>query len=94
MAQGISLGYVSNLLHRLQAERTARGSKQDFIDGILVFADQTLEDGRVLAIDGKDGSVVLLGQLQNQLSSYNQRLFVGQTNGLASLDGMDGGVQS
>ena len=35
--------------------------------------------------------MVLLCQLENQLAGHDQRLLVGQGNGLAGLDGVDGG---
>ena len=68
MAQGISLGHMGYLLHRLQTERTTRGRQQDLLDRVLIFTDETLEDGRVLTVNRQDGGVVLLGQLQDQLS--------------------------
>ena len=48
----------------------------------------------MLAIDGQDGGMVLLCQLQNQLTSHHQRFLIGQCNGLAGLDGMDGRRQT
>ena len=51
MTQGIGLRYVGNLFHRLQAERTTGGCEQNLLDGILILAYQTLEDGRVLTVD-------------------------------------------
>ena len=39
MFQGIGFCDVGNLLHCLQTERTARGCQQDFLYGVLVFAD-------------------------------------------------------
>ena len=94
VAQGVSLGHMGNLLHRLQTERTARGRQQDLLDGVLILTDETLEDGRVLTIDRQDGGVVLLGQLQDQFTGNHQCLLVGETNRLTCLDGMDGGVQT
>ena len=94
MAQGVVLGNMGYLLHREVAERTARGRQQYLLDGVVVLAHQTLEDGRVLAVNGQDGGVVLRGQVANQLASHHQRLLVGQGNGLVGLDGMDGGRQT
>ena len=48
----------------------------------------------MLAVNGKNGGVVLLGQLQNKFTCNNQCFLVGQTNGLACLDGVDGGVET
>ena len=91
MAQGVSLGYALQLLHREVAERTARGRQQNLLNGVLVFADQTLEDGRVLAVYRQNRGVVFGCQVANQFTGHHQRLFVCQTDGLACLDGMNGG---
>ena len=48
----------------------------------------------MLAIHGQDRRVVLLGQLEDQFSGYYECLLIRQTDGLASLDGVDGGVQT
>ena len=77
MFQSISLRHVGYLLHRLQTERTAGSRQQDLFYRVHVLAHKTLEDGRVLAVDGQDGGVILLGQLQNQLASHHQRLLIG-----------------
>ena len=68
VAQGVSLGHMGNLLHRLQTERTTRGRQQDLLDRVLILTDETLEDGRVLTVNRQDGGVVLLGQLQDQFT--------------------------
>ena len=94
MAQGIGLCHMGNLVHRLQTEGAARGCEQNLLNGILVFAYQRLEDSRVLAVDRQDGCMVLLCQLQYQLTSHHQCLLIGQGNGFLCLDGMDGGRQA
>ena len=91
MAQRIGLGDGSQLFHGEVTERTTTGGEQYLLDGVVVFAYQTLEDGGVLAIDRQNGGVVLLSQLQNQLASHHQRLLVSQGDGLMCLDGVDGG---
>ena len=45
MFQGIGLGDVGNLLHRLQTEGASAGCQQNLLYRILVFAHKTLEDG-------------------------------------------------
>ena len=91
MAQGIGLSHRLQLFHIEVTERTATGSQQYLLNGIVVLAYQTLEDGGVFAVDRQDGRVVLLSQLQNQFASYHQCLLVGQGNGFVGLDGMNGG---
>ena len=44
VAQGVGLGHVGYLFHRLQTEWTARCSQQNLFDRILILAYQTLED--------------------------------------------------
>ena len=94
MSQGISLGDVLQVVQTLQAERTATGRKQYLLDGIVVFADQALEDGGMFTVNWQDGRMVLLGQLQNQLTGHHQRLLISQRDGLPGTDGMDSGRQS
>ena len=48
----------------------------------------------MLAVDGQDRCVILLGQLENQFTSYHKCLLIRQTDSLTSLDGMDGGVKA
>ena len=48
----------------------------------------------MLAVDGQYGGMVLLGQLEYQFAGNDQRLLVGQCNGLPRIDGVDGGLQS
>ena len=43
--QSVGFRHVGNLLHRLQTERTATGCQQNLFYWILIFANQTLEDG-------------------------------------------------
>ena len=38
--------------------------------------------------------MILLSQLQDEFTGNDQRLFISQADGLASLNGVDGGVQS
>ena len=52
MAQGVSLGDGLQLFHGEIAEGPAGGREQNLFDGVVVFTDETLENGRVLAVDG------------------------------------------
>ena len=92
--QGIGSGDRLQLLLRELAERSTRASKQDFFYFVVAFAYQTLEDGRVLTVDGQDGHMVLLSQLADELTSHDECLLVGQTYLLPCTDGMDGWLQT
>ena len=48
----------------------------------------------MLAVDGQDRGVILLSQLQDQFSGHHKCLLISQCDGLACLDGMDGGVEA
>ena len=89
MAQGVGLRHPCQLVGGHQAEGTSAGREQDLVDRVTVLADETLEDGRVLAVDGQDGHVILLCQLQDELAGHDQRLLVGKGDGLAGTDGMN-----
>ena len=92
--QRISLRHMGYLVHRLQAEGTTRGRQQNLFNAVLILADKTLEDGRVLAIDGQNLGTIANGQVADQLSCHHERLLVGQTDGLVGLDGVDRRRQS
>ena len=94
MLQGIGSGDRLQLLLRELAEGSTRACEQDFFYFVIAFAHQTLEDGRVLAVDGQDGHVVLLGQLADEFASHDECLLVGQTYLLPCTDGMDGWLKT
>ena len=94
MAQGIGLGDGGQLLVAHQTEGSAAGGEQNLLYLVVVLTDETLENGRVLAVDGQDGIVILLCQAADELAGDHQRLLVGQADGLTCLDGMDGGRES
>ena len=87
--QGVCLRHVGYLLHRLQAEGTATGRQQDLLDAVMVFADETLEDGRVLTVHRQYLGVVGDGEVTDQLSSHHECLLIGQAYGLTRLDGVN-----
>ena len=94
MLQRIGSGNLLQLLVGKVAERTARAGKEELLYLVITLAHQTLEDGAVLAIHRKDRHMVFLGKIADQLTSHHQGLLVGKTDLLASLDGMDGWLQT
>ena len=94
MLQGIGSRYGAHLVERKLAEGATRCGEQYLLNFVIALAHNALEDGRVLAINGQDGHMVFGRQLAYQFASHHQRLLVGQTNFLACLDGVYGGVQA
>ena len=92
--QGIGSGDRLQLLLRELAEGSTRACQENLFYFVVAFAHQTLEDGRVLAVDGQDGHVVLLGQLADEFTSHDECLLVGQTYLLPCTDGMDGWLKT
>ena len=45
MAQGVGLGDVGYFFHRLQAEGPAGSREENLFYGVVVLADETLENG-------------------------------------------------
>ena len=89
MAERIGSSYLSQLLHGVMAERSARAGEQYLVYLVVVLAHQALEDGTVLAVDRQDGRMILLGLTAYQFASHDEGLLVGKTDLLAGLDGMD-----
>ena len=92
--EGIGGGDGQQLFLAERAERAAGAGEQDLLDFVVALADEALEDGRVLAVNGQDGHVVLLGELADEFSGDDERLLVGQAYLLAGPDGMDGGLKA
>ena len=88
--EGVGSLHVCHLLQRELAEGTSRSREQDFLYLVVTLTHQALEDGRVLAVNGKDVYVILCGKAAYQFASHYERLLVGKTDGLAGADGMDG----
>ena len=89
MAERIGSSYLSQLLHGVMAERSARAGEQYLVYLVVVLAHQALEDGTVLAVDRQDGRMILLSQTAYQFASHDEGFLVGKTYLLAGLDGMD-----
>ena len=94
MAQRVGAGHLLQLFVRYVSERAARCREQQFFHRVVALAHQALEYGRVLAVNRDDGCTVLRREFIDQLSSHHQCLFVGQTDFLARLDGLDGRCQT
>ena len=94
MSEGLCCRHVAHLLHREGAEGTARSRYDEFLDGILAFALQTLEDSGVFRIDGQDSNLIFGHQAFDESAGHYQRLLVGQCDGLACPDGSHRGTQS
>ena len=71
------------------AEGAAGGCQEEFFHFRLVLADETLEDGRVFAIDGEDGGAFFEGEARDVGSSHDEGFFVGQGDGFSGFDGAD-----
>jgi hypothetical protein len=49
----------------------------------IVLAHEALEDGGVLGVDGQQVDMILRTRSEDELTGYDERLLVGQTNLLA-----------
>ena len=94
MFQGVGSGDVLQLPGGEVAKGPARAREQDLLDARIGIAHKALEDGAVLAVDGKDGHVVLPGEVADELAGDNQGFFIGQAYLFPGLDGVDGGQQA
>ena len=88
VAQGVGSRHLVELSGVHQSERSARTGEQDFLHGVVAFAHEALEDGRMLAVDGQYGHVVLHGQLADELACDHECLLVGEAYFLMGADGM------
>jgi len=78
MAQGVGRGLCLQLVDGAGAEWTAGGREDNAADGLGSLPLQTLEDGRVLAVDGQQLGAMLAAEARNQLTGGHQCLLVGQ----------------
>ena len=92
--QGVGSGDGLQLLFCELAERTARAGEQNLFYFVVALAHETLEDGRVLAVDGQDGHVVFARQLADEFAGHDECFLVGQADFLPCTNGMDGGFQT
>ena len=93
MLQGLGGCDALQLVERERAEGAAAGCQDEFFYWAY-FAHEALEDGAVLAIDGQQRHLVLQAEAGDEFAGHNERLLVGQGDGLACLDGADGGAQT
>ena len=76
------------------AERAAGGRQVHALHGVVAGAQQALEDGGVLGVDGQDGAAVLARGLGDDGAGGHEGLFVGQGHHLAGPQGCQGGPQA
>ena len=93
MLQGLGGCDALQLVERERAEGAAAGRQDEFFYWAY-FAHEALEDGAVLAIDGQQRHLVLQAEAGDEFAGHDERLLVGQGDGLARLDGADGGAQT
>ena len=94
MTERVGSGDFRKFFHRHLPERTARAGEQDFFNFVVALAYETLENGRVFAINGQDGHVVFLCELADEFSSHDERLFVGKADFLPRTNGMNRGFET
>ena len=76
------------------AQKQLQQREQDLLNLVVLLTCQTLENGRVLAIYGQDGSMMLYCQTANQFACHYQCLFVRQSDGFALADSFYGRTQT
>ena len=89
MPEGLRRCDVLELLTPEAEERSAGGCEQYLLYLVAPLARETLEDSRVLAVDGQQRCLVLRYQGVDHLAGSYERLLVGQRDDLAGLDGPD-----
>ena len=86
MFECVSCGNSLHLLAGKRTERSAGSGQEDLLYLRAVFAYKRLEDRGMFAINGEYRCMVLKCQITDDLSGYNQRLFVRKRNRLTSFD--------
>ena len=91
--EGLLKGDVASSSRLHAAEGAAAGGEEYLVHG-APLADEALEDGRVLAVDGQYGHAVAQGGGGDDAAGHHHGLLVGQGYGLAVLDGTQRGPQA
>ena len=86
MAECVGSGDFRELIGSHRSERTARTGEQDFLDFVVALADETLENGRMFAIDGQNRHAIFLCEL----TCHDERFLVGEADFFPCADGVDG----
>jgi hypothetical protein len=86
--------YIREISALLSAKWAAARGEHDSLDLARRASLHRLVDGAVLAIDGEDAGVLLFGKLHDERASHHQRLFVGDGDGLARVQGEPGAGES
>ena len=81
-------------IEREGTEGSATGRKQNFLYLTAIFANDRLKDSTMFAIDRQDRRMVLLCQFADDLTGYDEGLFVGECNCLSGFNGFDGRMQT
>ena len=87
MLERLLLFDAAQLLTGFAVKRPAGGGDNQPLDTLCLVALQALEDGGMLAVDGGQTDALLLCQPHHQLAAGHQRLFIGQSDVVARLDG-------
>ena len=87
MFECISCGNGLHLFAGKRTERSAGSGQEDLLNLRAVFAYKRLEDRGMFAIDREYRCMVLKGQIADDLSGNNERLFVRKRNRLTGFDG-------
>ena len=86
MLQGIFHFYLFQICSLLSTERTTGRSNQQFINLLMMFSVQRLEDGAVFTVHRQDPDIMFFRQRHNNMSGSHQSLFICQGNILACPD--------
>ena len=90
MAERIGSGDIREFIGCHRSERTARTSEQNFLHFVVALADETLENGRMFAIDGQNRHAVFLCELTDEFACHDERFLVGEADFFPCADGVDG----
>ena len=89
MTEGIGSGDGLELLVCEVAEGTAGAGEEDLVHLVHLLAHEALEDSGVLGVDGQQVDMILLHEVEDELTGHDERLFVGEAYLLAGFDGAD-----
>ena len=94
MCQRIAYGHLEQLVWRSPPKWSAAGCQYDPLDFLNPTSSQCLKDCTMFTVDRQDAGIALFGELDNQLSTHDQRFFVGQSNRFPGFQRMPGAAQA
>ena len=94
MAQGVGRCDGGKAFALPCAEGATRSGEKDFLHAILEVAHEALQDGGVLTVYGQEGNLFFSDGVHDVFARHYECFLVGQGDGLAGLNGADGGTQS